>query len=115
MGTLLLRCDRSTPGPDHRPAALILDLQPNMDSIQKWVRGAIAARAEGQRGSPARPEPTWPMPSRSRSGHRGALRAPTSTGGSMKFHWFAQEYYTKLPDDYSTTAHSSWVTAPAFV
>jgi alkanesulfonate monooxygenase SsuD/methylene tetrahydromethanopterin reductase-like flavin-dependent oxidoreductase (luciferase family) len=33
----------------------------------------------------------------------------------MKFHWFAQQYYTKLPDDYSTTAPSSWVTAPASV
>lgn len=30
----------------------------------------------------------------------------------MKFHWFAQQYYTQLPEDYADTAHSSWVTAP---
>lgn len=33
----------------------------------------------------------------------------------MKFHWFAQQYYTKLPDDYGSTVHSSWVTPPASV
>lgn len=30
----------------------------------------------------------------------------------MKFHWFAQQYYTKLPADYGETVHSSWVTPP---
>ncbi len=33
----------------------------------------------------------------------------------MKFHWFAQQYYTKLPADYADTIHSGWVTAPARV
>ncbi len=33
----------------------------------------------------------------------------------MKFHWFAQHYYTKLPPEYGDTTHSSWVTAPAAV
>ncbi|WP_433298033.1 LLM class flavin-dependent oxidoreductase [Pseudonocardia sp. CA-142604] len=33
----------------------------------------------------------------------------------MKFHWFAQQYYTKLPSDYGDTVHSSWVTPPAAV
>jgi alkanesulfonate monooxygenase SsuD/methylene tetrahydromethanopterin reductase-like flavin-dependent oxidoreductase (luciferase family) len=30
----------------------------------------------------------------------------------MKFHWFAQQYYTKLPPDYGDVNRSSWVTAP---
>jgi alkanesulfonate monooxygenase SsuD/methylene tetrahydromethanopterin reductase-like flavin-dependent oxidoreductase (luciferase family) len=30
----------------------------------------------------------------------------------MKFHWFAQQYYTKLPADYGDVNRSSWVTAP---
>ena len=30
----------------------------------------------------------------------------------MKFHWFAQQYYTKLPQDYGDVNRSSWVTAP---
>jgi alkanesulfonate monooxygenase SsuD/methylene tetrahydromethanopterin reductase-like flavin-dependent oxidoreductase (luciferase family) len=30
----------------------------------------------------------------------------------MKFHWFAQQYYTRLPEDYGPTVHSGWVTAP---
>ena len=30
----------------------------------------------------------------------------------MKFHWFAQQYYTKLPADYADTIRSGWVTAP---
>lgn len=31
----------------------------------------------------------------------------------MKFHWFAQEYYTKLPSDYGDgNGHGSWVDAP---
>ncbi|MGY1638714.1 LLM class flavin-dependent oxidoreductase [Geodermatophilus sp. SYSU D00742] len=33
----------------------------------------------------------------------------------MKFHWFAQEYYTKLPQDYGDVNRSSWVTAPISV
>ena len=33
----------------------------------------------------------------------------------MRFHWFAQQYYTGLPEDYSKSIHSSWVTAPAAV
>jgi alkanesulfonate monooxygenase SsuD/methylene tetrahydromethanopterin reductase-like flavin-dependent oxidoreductase (luciferase family) len=33
----------------------------------------------------------------------------------VKFHWFAQQYYTKLPSDYGDTVHSSWVTPPAAV
>ncbi len=33
----------------------------------------------------------------------------------MKFHWFAQQYHTKLPADYADTIHSGWVTAPARV
>ena len=33
----------------------------------------------------------------------------------MRFHWFAQQYYTQLPADYGDTVHSSWVTAPAGV
>ena len=33
----------------------------------------------------------------------------------MRFHWFAQQYYTELPEDYGTSIHSSWVTAPAGV
>ena len=31
----------------------------------------------------------------------------------MKFHWFAQQYHTHLPDDYGDKVHSSWVTPPA--
>lgn len=31
----------------------------------------------------------------------------------MKFHWFAQQYYTQLPDDYGDTVRSAWVTPPA--
>lgn len=31
----------------------------------------------------------------------------------MKFHWFAQQYYTKLPSDYGDSPdHGSWVDAP---
>ena len=30
----------------------------------------------------------------------------------MKFHWFAQQYYTDLPGDYADTIRSGWVTAP---
>ncbi|MBM9468348.1 LLM class flavin-dependent oxidoreductase [Nakamurella leprariae] len=30
----------------------------------------------------------------------------------MKFHWFAQYYYTKLAENYGDTVHSSWVDAP---
>ena len=33
----------------------------------------------------------------------------------MKFHWFAQQYYTKLPSDFGDTVRSSWVTPPASV
>lgn len=33
----------------------------------------------------------------------------------MKFHWFAQQYYTKLPEEYGDTVHSSWVTPPASI
>ncbi|MGY1824007.1 LLM class flavin-dependent oxidoreductase [Geodermatophilus sp. SYSU D00079] len=33
----------------------------------------------------------------------------------MKFHWFAQQYYTKLPPDYGDVNRSSWVTAPITV
>jgi alkanesulfonate monooxygenase SsuD/methylene tetrahydromethanopterin reductase-like flavin-dependent oxidoreductase (luciferase family) len=33
----------------------------------------------------------------------------------VKFHWFAQQYHTKLPDDYSTAHRSSWVTPPASI
>jgi alkanesulfonate monooxygenase SsuD/methylene tetrahydromethanopterin reductase-like flavin-dependent oxidoreductase (luciferase family) len=33
----------------------------------------------------------------------------------MKFHWFAQQYYTKLPPDYGDVNRSSWVTAPISV
>jgi alkanesulfonate monooxygenase SsuD/methylene tetrahydromethanopterin reductase-like flavin-dependent oxidoreductase (luciferase family) len=33
----------------------------------------------------------------------------------VRFHWFAQQYYTQLPTDYGDTVHSSWVTAPASV
>lgn len=33
----------------------------------------------------------------------------------MKFHWFAQQYYTKLPEDYGDTVGSSWVTPPASI
>ena len=33
----------------------------------------------------------------------------------MRFHWFAQQYYTGLPEDYSKSIHSSWVTAPTAV
>ena len=33
----------------------------------------------------------------------------------MRFHWFAQQYYTTLPEDYGTSIHSSWVTAPTAV
>jgi alkanesulfonate monooxygenase SsuD/methylene tetrahydromethanopterin reductase-like flavin-dependent oxidoreductase (luciferase family) len=33
----------------------------------------------------------------------------------MRFHWFAQQYYTALPEDYGSSIHSSWVTAPAAV
>ena len=33
----------------------------------------------------------------------------------MRFHWFAQQYHTKLPADYGDTVHSGWVTAPAAV
>jgi len=28
----------------------------------------------------------------------------------VKFHWFAQQYYTKLPEDYGDTVRSAWVT-----
>lgn len=31
----------------------------------------------------------------------------------MKFHWFAQQYYSKLPPEYGDTVESSWVTPPA--
>ena len=31
----------------------------------------------------------------------------------MKFHWFAQEFHTHLPDDYGDTVRSAWVTPPA--
>jgi alkanesulfonate monooxygenase SsuD/methylene tetrahydromethanopterin reductase-like flavin-dependent oxidoreductase (luciferase family) len=30
----------------------------------------------------------------------------------VKFHWFAQQYYTQLPDDYSENVRSAWVTPP---
>lgn len=30
----------------------------------------------------------------------------------MKFHWFAQQSYTKLPPDYRTSTRSAWVTPP---
>jgi alkanesulfonate monooxygenase SsuD/methylene tetrahydromethanopterin reductase-like flavin-dependent oxidoreductase (luciferase family) len=30
----------------------------------------------------------------------------------VRFHWFAQQYYTQLPSDYGDTVRSSWVTAP---
>jgi alkanesulfonate monooxygenase SsuD/methylene tetrahydromethanopterin reductase-like flavin-dependent oxidoreductase (luciferase family) len=33
----------------------------------------------------------------------------------LRFHWFAQQYHTKLPPDYGNTVHSGWVTAPASV
>jgi hypothetical protein len=33
----------------------------------------------------------------------------------VKFHWFAQQYYTKLPSDFGDTVRSSWVTPPASV
>lgn len=33
----------------------------------------------------------------------------------MRFHWFAQQYHTKLPEDYGDTVHSSWVTPPASI
>lgn len=33
----------------------------------------------------------------------------------MKFHWFAQHYYTKLPKSYGDDVRSSWVTPPASV
>lgn len=33
----------------------------------------------------------------------------------MKFHWFAQQYYSQLPADYGTTVRSSWITAPTSV
>lgn len=33
----------------------------------------------------------------------------------MKFHWFAQQYYTQLPADYGTTVRSSWITAPTSI
>jgi alkanesulfonate monooxygenase SsuD/methylene tetrahydromethanopterin reductase-like flavin-dependent oxidoreductase (luciferase family) len=36
-------------------------------------------------------------------------------GEIVKFHWFAQQYYTKLPPDYGQTVRSSWVTAPTGV
>ncbi|MBM9468600.1 LLM class flavin-dependent oxidoreductase [Nakamurella leprariae] len=30
----------------------------------------------------------------------------------MKFHWFAEFFYTKLADDYGDTVHSAWVDPP---
>ena len=30
----------------------------------------------------------------------------------MRFHWFAQQYYSKLPPEYGERVRSSWVTAP---
>jgi len=33
----------------------------------------------------------------------------------MKFHWFAQQYYTQLPPDYGDTVRSSWITAPTSI
>jgi alkanesulfonate monooxygenase SsuD/methylene tetrahydromethanopterin reductase-like flavin-dependent oxidoreductase (luciferase family) len=30
----------------------------------------------------------------------------------MKFHWFAQQYHTKLPADFAETQRSAWVTPP---
>jgi alkanesulfonate monooxygenase SsuD/methylene tetrahydromethanopterin reductase-like flavin-dependent oxidoreductase (luciferase family) len=33
----------------------------------------------------------------------------------LKFHWFAQQYHTKLPADYGDTVRSSWVTPPASI
>jgi alkanesulfonate monooxygenase SsuD/methylene tetrahydromethanopterin reductase-like flavin-dependent oxidoreductase (luciferase family) len=33
----------------------------------------------------------------------------------VKFHWFAQQYYTKLPADYGDTVRSAWVTPPAAI
>ncbi len=30
----------------------------------------------------------------------------------MKFHWFAQQYYSKLPDDAGSRVRSAWVTPP---
>lgn len=30
----------------------------------------------------------------------------------MKFHWFAQEYHTHLPEEYGKTVRSAWVTPP---
>jgi alkanesulfonate monooxygenase SsuD/methylene tetrahydromethanopterin reductase-like flavin-dependent oxidoreductase (luciferase family) len=30
----------------------------------------------------------------------------------VRFHWFAQQYYTQLPAHYGDTVRSSWVTAP---
>ena len=33
----------------------------------------------------------------------------------MRFHWFAQQYHTELPDDYGDTVRSAWVTAPVGV
>ncbi|MEU6323733.1 LLM class flavin-dependent oxidoreductase [Streptomyces sp. NPDC047009] len=31
----------------------------------------------------------------------------------MKFHWFAQQFHTHLPEDYGDTVRSAWVTPPA--
>jgi alkanesulfonate monooxygenase SsuD/methylene tetrahydromethanopterin reductase-like flavin-dependent oxidoreductase (luciferase family) len=33
----------------------------------------------------------------------------------MRFHWFAQQYHTKLPADYGDTVRSAWVTPPASI
>ena len=31
----------------------------------------------------------------------------------MKFHWFAQQFHTHLPENYGDTVRSAWVTPPA--
>ena len=36
-------------------------------------------------------------------------------GETVKFHWFAQQYYTQLPPTTATRVRSSWVTPPAAV
>jgi alkanesulfonate monooxygenase SsuD/methylene tetrahydromethanopterin reductase-like flavin-dependent oxidoreductase (luciferase family) len=34
-------------------------------------------------------------------------------GAVMKFHWFAQQFHTHLPEEYGDTVRSAWVTPPA--
>src|SRR5829696_5672202 len=45
----------------------------------------------------------------------GAVRAVVDRRGKVhivRFHWFAQQYYTKLAADFGESVRSAWVTPP---